>query len=159
VGYTEADREVALAALAEFVDGPGWARIADEAEAEFWDELDPEQTAVAENEVVALMSEARVLARENKAGCVLALDEIQKVPAWSETVKRLWDEDTAARRGLKVIILGSAPLLLQRGLTVSLAGRFEVLHVPHWTFSEMRTAFGFALEQYLYFGGYPGAAP
>jgi predicted AAA+ superfamily ATPase len=102
---------------------------------------------------------ARVLARENKAGCVLALDEIQKVPAWSETVKRLWDEDTAARRGLKVIILGSAPLLLQRGLTVSLAGRFEVLHVPHWTFSEMRTAFGFALEQYLYFGGYPGAAP
>jgi len=90
---------------------------------------------------------------------VLALDEIQKIPAWSETVKRLWDEDTAARVPLRVVILGSAPLLVQRGLSESLAGRFEMLPVPHWSFDEMRRAFGFTLEQYLFFGGYPGAAP
>lgn len=92
-------------------------------------------------------------------GAVLALDEVQKIPRWSETVKRLWDEDTRARRPLKVVVLGSAPLLLQHGLTESLAGRFEVVHLPHWSYVEMREAFGFTLEQYLYFGGYPGAAP
>ena len=91
-------------------------------------------------------------------GAVLALDEVQKIPRWSETVKRLWDEDTRARRPLRVVVLGSAPLLLQHGLTESLAGRFEVVHLPHWSYTEMREAFQFTLEQYLYFGGYPGAA-
>jgi predicted AAA+ superfamily ATPase len=98
-------------------------------------------------------------ARSGKRGAVLALDEVQKVPTWSETVKRLWDEDTRARRPLRVVLLGSSPLLMQQGLTESLAGRFEVLRVPHWSYAEMRDAFGFSLEQYLYFGGYPGAAP
>jgi predicted AAA+ superfamily ATPase len=92
-------------------------------------------------------------------GGVLVLDEIQKIPGWSETVKRLWDEDTRARRKLKVVLLGSAPLLVAQGLTESLAGRFELLHLSHWSFAEMRTAFGWSLEQFVYFGGYPGAAP
>jgi uncharacterized protein len=94
-----------------------------------------------------------------KAGAVLVLDEAQKIPRWSETVKRLWDEDSRARRPLKVVLLGSAPLLMQQGLTESLAGRFELVHLPHWSYAEMRSAFGFSLEEYLYFGGYPGAAP
>jgi len=103
---------------------------------------------------------ARIAASEaGKAGAVLALDEVQKISGWSDTVKRLWDEDSRARRPLKVVLLGSAPLLVQRGLTESLAGRFENLHVPHWSYAEMQAAFGFSLEQYLYFGGYPGAAP
>jgi len=92
-------------------------------------------------------------------GAILVLDEAQKAVNWSESVKRLWDEDTRARRPLKVVLLGSAPLLVQRGLTESLAGRFEVLHLPHWSLTEMRTAFDFPLEEYVYFGGYPGAAP
>ena len=92
-------------------------------------------------------------------GPVLAIDEIQKVPDWSETVKRLWDEDGRAGIGLKVVLLGSSPLLVQRGLSESLAGRFEVLHLPHWSLAEMREAFGFSLDDYLVFGGYPGAAP
>ena len=94
-----------------------------------------------------------------KPGAVLVLDEIQKIPAWSETVKRLWDEDTRARRPLKVVLLGSAPLLVAQGLTESLAGRFETLHLPHWSLAEMRAAFGWSPDQYLFFGGYPGAAP
>ena len=103
---------------------------------------------------------ARLLAGEaGEKGAVLALDEVQKVPGWSEAVKRLWDEDTRARRPLKVILLGSAPFLVQQGLTESLTGRFEILHLPHWSLDEMRSAFGFTLDQYLYFGGYPGAAP
>jgi predicted AAA+ superfamily ATPase len=71
---------------------------------------------------------------------------VQKVEHWSETVKRLWDEDTRKRRPLKVVLLGSAPLLIERGQTESLAGRFETLHLPHWSLQEMRAAFGFALE-------------
>ena len=94
-----------------------------------------------------------------KTGAVLVLDEIQKLPGWSESVKRLWDEDTRARRPLKVVLLGSGPLLVAQGLTESLAGRFEVLRLPHWSFAEMRAAFAFSLDQYLFYGGYPGAAP
>jgi len=74
-------------------------------------------------------------------------------------VKRLWDEDSRLGHDLKVVLLGSAPLLVQRGLSESLTGRFEVLRVSHWSFGEMRSAFGFSLDDYLYFGGYPGAAP
>lgn len=92
-------------------------------------------------------------------GAVLVLDEIQKIPAWSETVKRLWDEDTRARRPLKAVLLGSAPLLVSQGLTESLAGRFETIPLGHWSYHEMQQAFGWSVEQYLYFGGYPGAAP
>ena len=103
---------------------------------------------------------SRAQARQSgRGGTLLVLDEVQKVTGWSETVKRLWDEDARARLPLKVIVLGSAPLLVQRGLTESLAGRFELLRVPHWSFAEMRGAFGWSLERYLYFGGYPGAAP
>jgi predicted AAA+ superfamily ATPase len=93
-----------------------------------------------------------------RAGGLLVMDEIQKIPAWSESVKRLWDEDTAEDLPLRVMLLGSAPLLVQKGLTESLAGRFELIRVSHWSFPEMRDAFGWTLEQYLYFGGYPGAA-
>ena len=70
-------------------------------------------------------------ASAGRSGSLLVLDEIQKIPAWSEAVKRLWDKDTRARRSLKVVLLGSAPLLIARGLTESLAGRFEILHLPH----------------------------
>lgn len=89
---------------------------------------------------------------------LLVLDEVQKITGWSETVKRLWDEDSAVRSALRVVVLGSAPLLVQRGLTESLAGRFEVIRVSHWSYAEMREAFGWDLDRYLYFGGYPGAA-
>jgi predicted AAA+ superfamily ATPase len=103
---------------------------------------------------------ARLAAQERGGrGAVLALDEIQKITGWSETVKRLWDEDTARKVPLRVIILGSAPLLIRRGIADSMAGRFEVLHLPHWSFSEMKEAFGWPLERYLFYGGYPGAAP
>jgi predicted AAA+ superfamily ATPase len=101
----------------------------------------------------------RLRARGQATGAILVLDEIQKVSGWSETAKRLWDEDTHAGIPLKVMLLGSAPLLIERGLTESLAGRFEVIPVPHWSFAEMREAFGWTVEQYVYFGGYPGSAP
>lgn len=89
---------------------------------------------------------------------VLILDEIHKLPGWAETVKRLWDADFMAGRGLRVVLLGSSPLLVQEGLTESLAGRFELLRVPHWSFGEMSRAFGYTLEEYVVLGGYPGAA-
>lgn len=90
---------------------------------------------------------------------LLILDEIQKITAWSETVKRLWDEDTLNETPLKILLLGSSPLLVREGLSETLAGRFEMISVPHWDYSEMHQAFGWTLEQYLFYGGYPGAAP
>jgi len=94
--------------------------------------------------------------KEQKA--VFVLDEIQKVPGWSETVKRLWDEDSAEGRQLHVVILGSSQLLMQQGLTESLAGRFEIIPVTHWSYPEMRDAFGWNTDRYIFFGGYPGVA-
>ena len=103
---------------------------------------------------------ARLLESESGGeGAVLILDEVQKVAHWAEMVKHLWDEDSRKRRELKVVLLGSAPLALGRGLTESLAGRFELLHLPHWSFPEMREAFDLTLDQYLFYGAYPGAVP
>ncbi len=99
---------------------------------------------------------ARIKGKDKKM--LLILDEIQKIPDWSETVKRLWDADTANKLPIHVILLGSSPLLVRKGLTESLAGRFEIINVTHWSFSEMQAAFGWSLEQYIFFGGYPGAA-
>jgi predicted AAA+ superfamily ATPase len=103
---------------------------------------------------------ARDLVRERPArGAVLVLDEVQKLAGWSESVKRYWDEDTRFGLDLRVVLLGSAPLLIRDGLTESLAGRFEIIHAGHWSFVEMRTAFKWTLNEFLFYGGYPGAAP
>jgi len=89
---------------------------------------------------------------------LLVIDEIQKIDNWSEMVKREWDEDTRRNVNLKVILLGSSRLLLKKGLTESLAGRFELIRMNHWSYREMNEAFGMTLDQYIYFGGYPGPA-
>ncbi len=90
---------------------------------------------------------------------LIVIDEIQKIENWSETVKLNWDRDTNEKINIKVILLGSSRLLIQKGLTESLAGRFEKTYLGHWSYGEMREAFGWSLEQYIYFGGYPGSAP
>lgn len=89
---------------------------------------------------------------------VLVIDEIQKIPGWSETVKKLWDADSREGTKLHVILLGSSRLLLQTGMTESLAGRFETTYIGHWSLAEMQEAFGWSAEQYAWFGGFPGAA-
>ena len=89
---------------------------------------------------------------------LLVIDEIHKIQNWSEQVKREWDSDTFADRNIKVILLGSSRLLLKKGLTESLMGRFELIRMPHWSFNEMHEAFGWDINQYIYFGGYPGGA-
>lgn len=89
---------------------------------------------------------------------LLVIDEIQKIANWSEAVKKEWDEDTRKGVNLKVVLLGSSRLLLKKGLTESLAGRYELIRLGHWRYQEMRDAFGFTLDEYVYFGGYPGPA-
>ena len=101
--------------------------------------------------------QARELTRNN-AKAVLILDEIQKIQQWPETVKALWDEDSWNDTPLLVILTGSSSLLLNSGLTESLAGRYELLRSTHWSLTEMIEAFNYTLEDYLKFGGYPGSA-
>ena len=102
---------------------------------------------------------ARTDAERSERGFVLVFDEIRKIPDWSEAVKGLWDADRRDGRRLHVVLLGSAPLLMQRGMSESLAGRYETIRVMHWSFSEMSAAFDLDLPGYVYFGGYPGAVP
>lgn len=108
--------------------------------------------------LVDIWEKSRQQAWRSEHGFALVLDEIQKVKGWSEVVKGLWDADRRRGCPMRVVILGSAPLLMQDGLTESLAGRFEPIHVRHWSYPEMSQAFGFSLKQYIYFGGYPGSA-
>ena len=105
-------------------------------------------------------TQARTKARYLPSGqChILVIDEIQKIPRWSEVVKGLWDADRAEGVPLHVVLLGSSPWLMQKGLTESLAGRYEPIHMAHWSYGEMQEAFNFSLDEYIYFGGYPGAA-
>lgn len=89
---------------------------------------------------------------------VLVIDEIQKITNWSEAVKKEWDDDTFHDRNIKVLLLGSSRVMLEKGLSESLAGRFEEIRMSHWSYMEMKECFGFTLDQYIYYGGYPGAA-
>ena len=89
---------------------------------------------------------------------VLVVDEIQKIPNWSETVKGLWDANLNAVQPMHLVLLGSSPLLMQQGLSESLAGRFELIRMTHWSYEEMNDAFDLSLDQYIYFGGFPGSA-
>ena len=101
---------------------------------------------------------ARIKLKNSSAGeFLLIIDEIQKIKNWSDTVKTMWDADTFNNVNLKVILLGSSGLMLQYGLNESLAGRFELLKMPHWSYTEMHECFGFTEEQYAWFGGYPGS--
>ncbi len=95
---------------------------------------------------------------KSKKGALFVLDEVQKIDGWSEIIKRLWDEDSANQLELHVLILGSSPLLVHRGLTESLTGRFEIIPITHWSFKEMREAFDWSVDEYVFYGGYPGAA-
>ncbi len=104
---------------------------------------------------------ARCLAHHEKQPerpFVFVLDEIQKIPNWPNTVKGLWDADRAQSLPMHVVLLGSSPLLIQKGLTESLMGRYELIRATHWSFEEMHQAFDFTLDEYIYFGGYPGNA-
>lgn len=96
--------------------------------------------------------------QEEAPELLLVIDEIQKITNWSETIKLLWDDDTRKNRNLKLILLGSSRLLIQQGLTESLAGRFETTYMGHWSYEEMHEAFGWDAEQFVWFGGYPGSA-
>lgn len=102
---------------------------------------------------------SKELIKQGKVGeVILIIDEIQKVPNWSEIVKALWDEDTKRNIPIKILLLGSSALLIQKGLTESMVGRFEIISLTHWSFMEMEQAFNFDVEQYIFFGAYPGAA-
>lgn len=101
---------------------------------------------------------ARALLTNGAKKALLILDEIQKIEQWSTIVKAEWDADTQHQRDIQVVILGSAPLLIQQGLTESLAGRFELISVRPWSYLEMKDAFGWNIQQYIYYGGYPGSA-
>lgn len=90
---------------------------------------------------------------------ILIIDEIQKIVGWSEIVKKEWDQDTREKRNLKVVLLGSSRLLIQKGLEESLEGRYETIKMGYWEWAEMRDAFGLSMEKFIYFGGFPGLAP
>ena len=89
----------------------------------------------------------------------MVIEKVQKISSWSKEIKKEWDDDTFHDRNIKVLLLGSSRVLLEKGLSESLAGRFEEIRMSHWSYTEMKECFGFSLEQYLFYGGYPGAAP
>lgn len=110
--------------------------------------------------LVEAWRKARLMAKAStiSAPFVFVVDEIQKIPRWSDVVKGLWDEDRASGLNMNVVLLGSSPWLMQKGLSESLLGRFKLIKMTHWSYQEMQMAFDFNLDEYIYFGGYPGMA-
>ncbi len=102
---------------------------------------------------------ARNLITPETPSAILVIDEVQLVDQWSSVAKELWDEDAWSDIDLRVVLSGSSSLLLEKGLKEGLTGRFEVLRSTHWTYEECREAFDYTLNDFLYFGGYPGSAP
>lgn len=103
--------------------------------------------------------QARNLVTPDSPSALLVIDEVQLVDQWSAAVKELWDEDAWSGIDLRVMLSGSSSPLMQKGLTEGLTGRFEVIRSTHWSFAECREAFGYTLDEFLHFGGYPGSAP
>lgn len=145
VGPRQVGKTTAAQQLAARFPGPVHYAAADQM-------LPPEGTWI-----VAHWDEARRLATQHPA--LLVLDEIQKVPRWSEVVKGQWDADRLAGTRLGVLILGSSALLLSHGLSESMAGRFLLHRFSHWSAAECEAAFGFTVDDWILYGGYPGAAP
>ena len=147
-GPRQTGKTTALLQVLEFVPAPGRYISAD----------DP--ALISPEWLRSEWEQARLMAQGSPAGeYILAVDEIQKIPLWSAMVKLLWDEDTRRKIPLKVILSGSSSLLIQKGLSESLAGRFEALHCSHWSYGECKAAFGYSLEDFLFYGGYPGRRP
>ncbi len=88
---------------------------------------------------------------------LLVIDEIQKVENWSETAKKLWDQQKRTGTKIKLILLGSSSLEIQKGLSESLTGRFKLHTVHHWNLDESHRGYDLDLEKFLVFGGYPGS--
>ncbi|WP_419941983.1 ATP-binding protein [Candidatus Palauibacter sp.] len=119
----------------------------------------PTGSSQDEQWLVGIWERARRAAERLDRGLVLVLDEIQHIPGWSDVAKGLWDGDRRAERKLRVVILGSAPWQMLTGLHDSLAGRFRVMPTTHWSLGEMARAFDLTMDEYVFFGGYPGALP
>lgn len=101
---------------------------------------------------------ARDMTRSGSRMVILCIDEVQKVPDWARQVKSLYDRDRREGIPVRTVLSGSSSLLLHKGMEDSLMGRFEIIRSPHWSLAECQEAFGFGLDQFMYFGGYPGAA-
>jgi predicted AAA+ superfamily ATPase len=119
------------------------------------DNIEPGDSSWIESQWEAIRFKIK---REDIKEFILVIDEVQKITAWSEIVKQQWDDDSFHEINIKLILLGSSQLLLQKGLSESLAGRFELIQMPHWSYNEMKRAFGVNEEQFVLFGSYPGAA-
>ena len=100
---------------------------------------------------------ARQMHSKRKTHVIIALDEVQKIPRWSEAIKACFDEDRYNKLKITPVLLGSSALMMEKGLSESLTGRFEVIHFPHWTLTEIEQAFGLHMKEFLLFGGYPAS--
>lgn len=107
--------------------------------------------------ISSIWDRARMLEIQHGESVVI-IDEIQKIPNWSEAIKKLWDEDSRQKKNIKVLLSGSSRLLLMKGLSESLEGRFELIPVPHWSYTEMHDVFGTSLDEFIFYGSYPGPA-
>ena len=101
---------------------------------------------------------ARSCAQASSQPFVLVIDEVQMIPNWAQRVKGMYDRDRWDGHQVHVVLLGSSPRNLQKGISESLLGRFYPMDIPHWSYSEMKEAFGFSVDDYIFYGGYPGAA-
>ncbi|MBI2376975.1 MAG: ATP-binding protein [Deltaproteobacteria bacterium] len=108
----------------------------------------------------------RLLARAeqtcaDQGRAILLLDEAHLLADWAPRLKGAWDRFRRIKAKVHVVASGSSSLHLARGSRESLAGRFELLTLTHWSARSMADVFGLkgeeAAEAVVRAGSYPGA--
>lgn len=97
---------------------------------------------------------ARLLAKHH-GHCVIAVDDAQRLPGWAPLLCQLHKEDLEQQRDIRIVITGSSELELLQQLKDKFPQSHEVIRAGYWTYPEMRCAFNWGIEQYLFYGGLP----
>jgi len=96
-----------------------------------------------------------------EGGAVVLLDEAHILPDWATRLKSEWDRLRRKRLPIHVVATGSSSLRLATDSRESLAGRFELITLTHWSASSLVEVFGVgrmeAAEMVVTTGSYPGA--
>lgn len=147
IGPRQIGKTTAIGQTVGSLSGKGFAAVLADADA---------MAAPPEKWVVEHWRKAHALAGTGKP-TILAFDELQKVPGWSEIVKREFDVSQRSNAGPRprIVISGSSALLVSKGMRESMAGRFELIRFPHWGLAEERAAFAVDIETHVALGGYP----
>lgn len=88
---------------------------------------------------------------------LIVLDNIQHIRNWSTLLQAEYEADMAIGKQPRVVLIAASCAPFYRDMeTDFMQQNSTILRLSLWTWADMRDAFGWSLDQYIFFGGYPG---